>query len=194
MASLLLLAMPGAVAAHAEVKTSTPKDGTTVQGTPTEIAATYTQDLDPDGTSLRLLDPSDQVIAEGIIDPNDVRRMFIDSIPDLAPGDYTVRSTTLSAEDGELDRAVWGFTVEAAPTPSPSPTATPTAAPSATPAPTASPTPTPVPSPTPTPTPSADGGNTGSGGDVVLPIIAAVAILAVGAVWFSRRGRSTTGR
>lgn len=192
IASLLLLALPAAVGAHAELDVATPVDGATVQGTPTEISGTYIQDLDRAGSSLLLLDAAGTTIATGIIDHDDIRRMVIEEIPALTPGVYTVRSTTLSAEDGEIDRASWSFTVEAAPTPSPSPTPKPTVAPTATAAPTASPTPTPRPSAT--PTPSAGGGDAGSGGDVILPIVAAVAILAVGAVWFSRRGRSTSGR
>jgi hypothetical protein len=197
-AVLALFVLPAVVTAHAALDEATPKDGAVVLGTPTEVSATYTQNLDPDGTSLKLLDASGTVLAEGVIDPENVRRMFVAEIPELAPGLYEVRSTTLSAEDDELDRATWRFTVEAAP-PSPSSSPTPTSAPSATPTPSApsaapaTPNPTPAPTAPPTQAPSAGGSDTSGGGDVLLPIIAAVVIVAVIAGWlFSRRDRPPT--
>jgi methionine-rich copper-binding protein CopC len=190
-AILALIALPGVAAAHAQLDTATPEDGSTVEGTPAEIAGTYTQDLDPDRSSLRLLDPNDQVIAEGVVDPDDIRRMVIADVPDLAPGDYTVRSTAWSAEDNESERVVWGFSVVAAPTPSPTPTPTPVPSATPEPTPTATPTATPTPVASATPAPSGgDGSATPTGSEVLLPIVAAIAILAIGAVWFLRRGRS----
>ena len=190
-AVLSLIALPSVAAAHAELDTATPEDGSTVEGTPDEIAGTYTQDLDPARSSLRLQDPNDQVIAEGVVDPENVRRMVITDVPELAPGDYTVRSTAWSAEDNEVERVVWGFSVVAGPTPSPTPTPTPV--PSATPEPTPSATPTATPTAAVSATPAPSGGDgsaTPTGSEVLLPIVAAIAILAIGAVWFLRRGRS----
>lgn len=191
---LALLLMPSVVMAHAELETSTPKDKATVEGTPTEIVGTYSEAMDPTGSSLKLLDASGAQIAKGAVDPADDKRMVITDLPGLAPGTYTVKSTTKSAADGDVDRKEWTFTVEVAPTPSPSPTPTPTPAPSATAAPTPVP-PTPSPSlvASPTPTPSADGGTTGTGSDVLLPIIAAVVLVAVVAGYlYTRRDRTPT--
>jgi methionine-rich copper-binding protein CopC len=193
-AVIALLVLPSIVVAHAELETSTPKDGATVEGTPSEVAGTYSEGMDPAGSSLKLLDADGTQVAEGGVDPADDKRMAITDLPELVPGTYTVKSTTKSAVDGDVDRKEWSFTVAVAPTTSPSPTPTPTAAPSATPAP--SPTPA-APSPSPvasaTPTPSADGGTTGSGGDVLLPILVAVIIVAVIAGYlFSRRDRTPT--
>lgn len=196
VAVLALVLLPSVALAHAELETSTPKDGATVEGTPTEIAGTYSEGMDPDGSSLKLLDADGTQVAQGGVDPDDDKRMAVTDIPELAPGTYTVKSTTKSAEDGDVDRKEWSFTVAAAPTPSPSPTPTP--APTTAPSATAAPSPTPAPpsaSPVPsaTPTPSADGGTTGSGSDVLLPIIAAVVIVGVIAGYlFSRRDRTPT--
>lgn len=195
-AVLALLLMPSLVLAHAELETSTPKDKATVEGTPTQIAGTYSEEMNPDGSSLVLLGPDGAQVAKGGVDAADDKRMVIADLPELAPGTYTVKSTTKSAEDGDIDRKEWTFTVELAPTPSPSlsPTSTPTAAPSATPA--ASPaatTPSASPTASATPTPSAGGGTTGSGGDVILPIIAAVVIVAaIAGYLFTRRDRTPT--
>jgi copper resistance protein C len=189
-----MLVLPSVALAHAELVKASPKDGATVQGTPTEIVGTYSEAMDPDGSSLRLLDAAGTEIAKGGVDPENDERMSISDLPDLAPGTYAVRSTTKSAEDGDIDRKEWSFTVEAAPTPSPSPTATPTPTPATSATPTPSSTPSaPVVTPAPTPTPSADGAGTSDGSDVLLPIIAAAVIVVVIAGFlFSRRERPPT--
>ena len=152
----ILMIAPMSVAAHAELDTATPADGSTVEGSPPEVSGTFTQIMKPEGSSLQLRDESGDVIAEGGVDPVDPKRMSITDLPELAPGTYEVRWTTISAEDNELARDRWTFTVvEEGPSPPPEPTETP--APTATPAPSATPAPTPTPSaataaPTSTPT------------------------------------------
>jgi copper resistance protein C len=181
-----VLILPTAVAAHAELQTATPKDGATVEGSPPEISGTYSEPMTKSGSSLVLLGPDGKQVATGGVDPANNKRMAIDPVPDLAPGSYTVKSTTKSATDGDIDRKEWSFTVVPAPTATPTPTLEPSAAapPSAT--------PTPVAPPSPSPAPSAAGGGTSSGGsDVILPIIAALAIVAIGgALLLGRRGRT----
>ncbi len=147
------------------------------------------------GSSLRLVDPSGTEVATGGVDPANDLRMAIVPVPSLSPGVYTVQSTTRSAADGDIDRTTWTFTVvNATASPSANPTtgsttarptsANSTAAPTtaaATTGPTAAPTPGTVTTP-------------GSGADVLLPIVAAVAIVGGAATWFSRRGRSSGTR
>jgi copper resistance protein C len=191
-----VFALAGTVTAHAELEKPTPADGAIVPGTPPAIGATYSQAMDPDGSSLKLVDANGDEIATGGVLADDDTRMAIDPVPELAPGEYTVESTTKSADDGDIDRTTWTFTVTEAivsssPTPPPA-TATPSVVASA--APTAAPTPSPTAAPTPAPSPSgADtGSQTGSGTDVLLPILAAVVILVViGGYLYSRRDRST---
>ena len=111
----------------------------------------------------------------------------------LGNGTYLVESTSL-ATDGDIEHAIWTFTVAVAassPTPgdTPAPTASTSSAPSA--AATLEPA-TLIPSAGPTAAPSGDGSTTGSGGDVVLPIIVALIALGAGAVFLlMRRGRPT---
>jgi len=190
----ILVLLPATVVAHAELDRARPEDGVTVEGTPDEIVGRFTQDIDPDGSSMLLRDPAGTTIAEGALDPENDRRMVIGDVPDLAPGEYTVRWTTNSAEDGEIARGTWSFTVVAAPTAeptaTPTPSATATAAPSVTPAATGAPTPTAQLSPTPEPTPPPSGAS--GEGDVVLPIVAGLAIVAVaGGYLLTRRGRGS---
>ncbi len=92
-----------------------------------------------------------------------------------------------------LENDTWSFTVAPAPTPSPTPAPTPASSASAEPTPSATPEPTPTPasSPSASPGPTDPAGSTDS--DVILPIVAALAIvLVVGAVLLSRRNRPTT--
>jgi methionine-rich copper-binding protein CopC len=202
-ASILVLLLPGLVAAHAELQTSSPKDTEVVQGTPAEIWGTYSEAVKVDGSSLVLQDAgSGKQLAKGGVDPADDKRMVITPVPPLVPGDYIVKSTTVSAADGDIDRKQWIFTVvtgaSASPSPSeapsatPVPTASPSEAPSATPAASASAAPS-APAVTPAPSPSGSGSSTGSGSDVILPIVVALVLLAVlGGYLYTRRGTSST--
>jgi copper resistance protein C len=181
------LILPTTVAAHAELQTATPKDGATVAGSPPGISGTYSEAMTTSGSSLVLLGPDGKQVATGGVDPANDRRMTIDPVPDLVPGMYTVKSTTKSAADGDIDRKEWTFTVVPAPTPTPTLAPSATAAPSV-PAALASASPTPNASPGPS---GAVDGTSSGGGDVVLPIIAALAIVGVGgALLLGRRGRT----
>ena len=187
IAFAVTLILPAEVHAHAELQTATPKDGATVAGSPPEISGSYSEAMTTTGSSLVLLGPDGKQVATGGVDPANDRRMAIDPVPDLVPGLYTVKSTTKSAADGDIDRKEWSFTVFPASTP------TPTLAPSATAAPSVSAPPastSPTPNASPAPSAAADGTSSG-GGDVVLPIIAALAIATVGgALLLGRRGRT----
>jgi methionine-rich copper-binding protein CopC len=199
-ATVLVLLLPGLVAAHAELETSSPKDTEVVQGTPAEIWGTYSEAMKVDGSSLVLQDAgTGKELARGGVDPADDKRMVITPVPELVSGDYIVKSTTVSAADNDIDRKQWIFTVVAAASPSPSSTPAPTAspspsaAPSTTPPATASAAPTTSPAATPAPSPSGSGTDASSGSDVLLPILVVLGLLAVlGVYLFTRRGASTT--
>ena len=185
MVVVATLVVAPVAAAHSELVSSKPAAGETVVGNPAEISGQYSETLDPDGSSLVLVDPDGTNVARGGVaaGATDSKEMSIDPVPQLAPGVYTVKSTTKSAEDGDIDRKTWQFRVVAPP---PSPTAEPslTAEPSSTPEPTASPSAAVSPSASPAP------GSTGrSDGDVILPIIAALAIVAIGGALLLARGR-----
>jgi methionine-rich copper-binding protein CopC len=188
VAMALFLLLPTVVAAHSELDVPTPADKATVEGTPAEIFGTFTQTIKAAGSSLVLRDGAGTEVATGGLDPADEHRMVITDVPELAPGEYEVEWTTISAEDDELARGVWSFTVTAAPTPTPTDSPPPSASPS--PSPTAELTSAPSPSASPAPT---DPGGT-AGDDAILPIIAALAIVLIAAVYLvSRRGRPSGG-
>jgi methionine-rich copper-binding protein CopC len=184
--------LPAGVLAHAELEATVPADAAAVEGSPIEISATFSEALAIDGSSLTLRDASGGELATGGLDPADQARLLIDPVPELAPGDYEVQWAA-ATDDGHLERGTWTFSVTAAPTPSSSPAPSPTAAPSATATDAPSPTSTAALSPTVAPSPSPDGGSSaGDTSDVILPIIIALALVAiVGGFLLTRRGRGT---
>jgi methionine-rich copper-binding protein CopC len=180
--AVFALAIPAIASAHAEVVKATPAAGSTVTEPVSEVVVTYTEDL-TDDSRLGVLDENGVRIAVGRVDPANKRRMVATLDPAVSAGTFTVRSTAI-AGDGHIERTEWTFTVAVPATPSPttaeqsSPPAT--SEPSATPGPTASPAPTASPPP---------GSGTGSGTDVIVPIIAALAIVTIGAGFLLSRGR-----
>ena len=188
LVAMVALSLPALVLAHAELETATPADGATVTEPVEEISGIYSEAMTPDGSSLVVKDSDGATVASGDVDPEDDTRMVATPATPLGNGRYRVESTATSA-DGHTERTIWRFTVAVAPTPSPTPVTTtaPSVAPSVAPTPAPA---TPVPSPAPTPVPSADGSPTGSGNDVLLPIIFALIILGAGAAYLlSRRNR-----
>ena len=193
LTAAMLVLFPATAAAHAELTEATPADGATIEGTPEEVSAKFTEPLETDGSTFSIRDAAGERLAVGNIDPADRTRLIIDPVPELAPGVYEVRWRAASA-DGHAENDTWSFTVTAAPTPSPTPASTPESTASDAPTPSA----TPEPSPSAAASPSASPGSTdpagSSDGDVILPIIAALAIvLVVAAVLLSRRGRASDG-
>ena len=94
-ATTLVLLLPGLVAAHAELETSSPKDTEVVEGTPAEIWGTYSEAVKVDGSSLVLQDAgSGKELARGGVDPDDDKRMVITPVPGAA------RSKVLEFSDG----------------------------------------------------------------------------------------------
>ena len=181
------------MAAHAELLETTPADGATVVGTPDELVAVFDDELVVEESSLSIRNAQGERLAVGGVDPNQPTHLLIADVPELAIGTYEMRWTA-GTDDGHVERGTWTFTVAIATktpgTPAPSETASPSAAATASAAPTPSDTLAPTPSASATPTdPSGAAGN-----DVILPIIAALAIvLIVAGALLSRRGRPSGG-
>ncbi|HEV8698644.1 MAG TPA: copper resistance protein CopC [Candidatus Limnocylindrales bacterium] len=179
-------ALPAAVTAHAELVTATPAAGSTVTEPVSEVSATYSEDLTED-SRLGILDQDGVRIAVGFVDPANKRRMVATLDQAYVAGTFTVRSTAI-ADDGHVERTQWTFTIAVPATPTATPAGQSSAPPSAQPS--TSPTESAPPTASPTPTASPAPGSTGStGGDVILPIIAALAIITIGAGFLLSRGR-----
>jgi copper resistance protein C len=185
--TLLTLVIPSVAVAHAELVTITPANGSTVGVAPTEIVATFTEDLDPGKSSIVVLNSAGaQVATGGRVAGDDKKKMTL-TLPALGPGTYQVRWTSTSAQDGDIDRGTTGFTYA----PAAAPSSTPSAAAGATPLPSGA-GPSPTAAPTVAPSPSGDSTPTSSSAsDLLIPIVVAV-ILIAGLGYWLLRGRSRT--
>jgi methionine-rich copper-binding protein CopC len=180
--AIAALLVPGLALAHADLETATPADKSTVTEPVVEVSGIYSEAMTPDGSSLVIKDAAGATVARGTVDPEDDTRMVATPAAPLGSGVYTVESTAVST-DGHAERTTWTFTVAVVATPTPTTSAAPTTAPTPAAA-------TPLPSVAPTPVPSADTSPTGSGSDVLLPIVVALVILGGGAAYLlSRRNR-----
>ena len=180
----LFLASP--VVAHSELRSANPGPDDEVIGPPPELVARFTQDLDPSRTSMSVRNSAGEVVARGG-ELGESPRVIRLALPELAPGEYEVRYTTFSAEDGELFRSDYVFTVLAAPSPSPTPT--PTAAPSQTSSPSESMSPTAAPTASPVATASPPQDPTAGTDGSSAPVAIVLALIVVGAfgLWLLRR-------
>lgn len=171
---------PAVVAAHAEVVKATPAAGSTVPEPVSEVVVTYSEDL-TDDSRLGIRDESGTRIAVGTVDPANRRRMVATLEPAVATGTITVNSQAIST-DRHIERTRWTFTVAvpASPTPASQSSAPAPSEPRTTPEPTAAPSPAASPAP---------GSDATSDTDVILPIVAALAIITIGAGFLLSRGR-----
>jgi len=181
IAVLLVLMLPAIAAAHAELESSAPADGTTVPSPfdgPIEMGFSATL---VEGSKAELYSATGTLVATAVVDgPRATMTIALDA--PLAPGDYVVRWVSI-AEDTDLDRGTISFTVE-----TPAPTVNPTDEPSTSPttvAAASAPT-TLAPSAAPSVSP-ADGSATSTTGDVILPIVVLLIVVGVGAVYLVRR-------
>jgi methionine-rich copper-binding protein CopC len=179
--SLLLLSLPPSAFGHAAIETATPADKAVLTKPPTEIVITYTEGL-TDGSSIVLKDAAGTTIATGTPAADGAVDMRVTFAP-LAPGAYTIESTTRSSVDGDVDRQTLTFTV-AEPTPPP---ATITPAPTEAPSEAASAAPTEGASPTPAATPAAGAAAADDGTAVLLPIAIVGLLIGGGLAFFLRR-------
>lgn len=194
---LLILLLPTAVLAHAELETSTPAADSMVDGPFADpIVMTFSEGVvGASGAKLRDSASGDEIAATSEIDGD---TMTLTPDEPLAEGEYEVEWTAI-ADDGHIERGTILFTVVAAATPEPTASPTPTPVASATPAASASATPSPAPTLSPAPTAAAspsgpdDSGATGGSSDVLLPIVlGALLVGGLAVLLFRRRDSSST--
>lgn len=186
IAAFLLIALPAPAAlAHAELDSASPGPDDRVTGSPAELVARFSQDLDASRSSLEVRDVSGRRVVRGG-ELGSGPREFRLELPELEPGVYEVRWMSFSKEDGELARGSYTFTVVAAPSPTPTATPTPMLAPSATPSPTETQV-TSAPSPSGSATAGRSDTSGASGGSVVVPILASLLVVLGFGTWMFRR-------
>jgi copper resistance protein C len=189
-ALLFALASVGPVVGHAEVKDSNPDDGAVLDTPPTAISVSFTEGLIAAKSSIVLEGPGGELgSAAPAADGDD--RMRLGGLQ-LVPGSYTVRWTA-ATDDGHIERGTLGFAISEPATSSSPATPTPVASASGAPSTDASVEATIAPSAataTPAPSSAGDPVPTASSGDVLLPIIAALALVGVIGLLVLRRTRA----
>jgi copper resistance protein C len=185
---VVAIAAPTSVAAHSELVSSSPPEGAVLSAPPDEIVLTFSEALDRTRSHVTLNDPSGTQVAAAGVDPSDDTIMRLTPPASLAPGAYQIRWTSVAA-DGDVLQEIVHFTLTP-PSPSPSAAPIPSAIPSATASAAASPSATTSPSPA----PSAPTTPASSGADVLLPIVAALVVIAVFGWWLLRNRSRGAGR
>ena len=187
LAAVFLL--PAMAVAHADLQTSDPAQGSVVPSPfAGPIILTFDEPL-AEGSKADLMGSNGATVAGAMVDVT-AMTMTITLTAPLDPGAYEVRWVSIADDGDVLRQPIVKFTVAPAPSPStPVATATPSAA--ATDEPTSTTVPaTPTPSLATTLVPSGNGDTTGSGGDVVVPIVVALIVLGAGAAYLlTRRNR-----
>src|SRR5690348_7492783 len=111
VASLVLPLLPALVQAHSELDKPTPADKSTVTTPVTQVSGTFTEAIKADGSALLVKDAQGNTLAQGGVDASDDKVMTASPASVLQNGTYTVLWTTISADDNDLARGTWTFTV-----------------------------------------------------------------------------------
>jgi methionine-rich copper-binding protein CopC len=185
-----LLVLPATVAAHSELVSSTPAEGTTVPATFSgPIVLTFSEAL-ASGSKADLIGPDGSTVAAATIDGPGKTMTFTLTAP-LPAGAYQIKWTSI-ADDGDVLRLpIVHFTVAAGAStaPSTSPAASASSAPSSAPSASVSPSTSAATGASASPGPGGDTSGS-SGSDVLIPIIVALIILGAGAAYLlNRRNR-----
>jgi methionine-rich copper-binding protein CopC len=162
MAAALMLVVSTLVLGHAELESSDPADGATIK-TPYTLTATFGEEITPNGSSIVVQDSTGAQVANGTVSPSDSKQMTID-LPVLPDGQYTVLWVSVTADDNGVLRGTYHFNISA--NGSSASTVPATVSPSA-----------------------ARGQSTGSGGDLLIPLVVVVILVAAIAGYFLYRSR-----
>jgi methionine-rich copper-binding protein CopC len=96
---------------HATLVKSAPANGTILKQSPSEIRATFDDEL-AKGSILRLYDGHKKLLATGGFDPSVAKHTTLKiSPPHLAPGSYVVQWYVISADDGATAKGSFRFSV-----------------------------------------------------------------------------------
>jgi methionine-rich copper-binding protein CopC len=110
------LLLVGSAAAHAKYLRSAPGENGMVSSPPARVDIWFTQELFRRKGENRILvfGPGEQAAqaGEAQVDDDDRTHLWVELLPDLAPGLYRVEWRSLSAEDGDSDQGVFSFTFD----------------------------------------------------------------------------------
>lgn len=109
------LSLVTVASAHAEPERGNPPIDGTVTTAPTVVEIWFGEEVKTDGTAIQVIGPGGIQVDLGdakvdLMDP-DRKHVTVSLRPNLGPGIYTVQWQSVSAEDGDTEQGVYGFTV-----------------------------------------------------------------------------------
>lgn len=114
LAALVALAAPSAVAAHAELVSSTPAPGDMLDAPPAEVVLVFDDELDPTASGFTVTDADGSEVGSGEVDLDVAERNELRGAIDVAAsGSYTV-TWNVTGEDGHAVDGAFAFEVRAA--------------------------------------------------------------------------------
>ncbi len=101
-ALLLVLVAPSAVSAHGYIVRAIPEDRAVLQRSPARIQYWFSENLEPEFTSITVRDQAGSVIATGGVDAKDFSLLSTRLPPNLPDGAYIAELRTAFASDGHV--------------------------------------------------------------------------------------------
>jgi len=111
---ILLLTVTTTVSAHSELVKSEPEAGASLENSPAQVTAWFSQELDSQTSNMRVFDAQNRQVdnGDGRVDLNDLDHLIMTaSLPPLPAGTYTVHWTSVSAADGDAEEGEFTFSV-----------------------------------------------------------------------------------
>lgn len=102
--------------AHAQLVRGEPKPGSTVEAAPNVVRAWFQEELASKGSSLAVWDARSRQVdnGKGGLELNDMdRKSLAATLKPIGPGTYAVKWTAVSADDGNVAKGSFRFTVAA---------------------------------------------------------------------------------
>jgi copper transport protein len=119
-----MVALPTAASAHAELVSSDPAGGATLDTAPTQITLTFTEAPDPSLSGVELLNAGGATVPTGPPTLAGPRTLVVPITEKLREGVYTVSVRVVSADDGHVTSEAFPFGVGTSPGSSPPRTTT----------------------------------------------------------------------
>ena len=111
VAAGLLASLPALALAHAQLVSSHPAAGASLEEPPTELVLTFDGELDPDGSSLVAIGPGGDEVAAGAVDIEVAgRNVLRAALRSDGQGEYVVPWVATSL-DGHVEQASFAFDV-----------------------------------------------------------------------------------
>jgi copper transport protein len=111
LVTLAFVAMTGVASAHADLLSSDPAEGSTVQTAPTQLVLNYSEEPDPQLSQVELLNGSGATVDTGSPSLQGQKTLVVPITGDMPDGVYTVSWSAVSVDDGHTTTDSFSFGV-----------------------------------------------------------------------------------